>query len=144
MADLTERQAFLFKIQTQLGLLADAAERINALRQELKKRPADAARLAQLEDIAAKLVVPTYDGYLESLAHPAPLQDRLGSIIWGVEGAYAKPSPADLELFQSLKQQSDAELQALHAFDDLHPKGVTALCLGHPAVRITLQRADDD
>ncbi|HSN18121.1 MAG TPA: glycosyl hydrolase [Gammaproteobacteria bacterium] len=144
MADLAARQTFLAQVQQQLGLLANAAERIDALRQEFKKHPADAARLAQLEDIAARLVVPTYDGYLESLAHPASLQARLGSIIWGVEGSYAKPSAADQLLFQSLKQQSDAELQALHAFDDVHPKGVTALRIGHPAVRITLQHRDDD
>ena len=144
LADLRTRQVFLLDVQQELALLATAAERINALRQELKQRPADAARLAQLEDIAARLVVPSYDGYLESLAHPASLQARLGSVIWGAEGSYAKPSPAQLELFQSLKQQSDAGLQALHTFDDLHPKDVTALHLGHPAVRITLQYHDDD
>ena len=143
-ADLALRRTFLLEVQKELGLLAEASERINGLRQELKRRPADAARLAQLENIAATLVVPSYDGYLESLAHPASLQARLGSIIWGAEGSYAKPSPADRELFQTLKQQSDAELQDLHAFDDVHPKGVTALHLGHPAVRITLQHRDDD
>ena len=143
-ADLAARRAYLLQVQKELGLLGDAAERIAVLRQELKRRPQDAARLAQLEDIAAKLVVPTYDGYLESLAHPASLQARLGSIIFGVEGAYAKPSPADLELFQSLAAQSDAELKALHAFDDLHPKDVTVLSIGHPVVRVAQQHGDDD
>jgi len=141
---LAARQSFLLQVQKELGLLGDAAERINALRQELKKRPADAARLSQLEGIAARLVVPTYDGYLESLAHPASLQARLGSIIFAVEGSYAPPSAADRQLFQSLAEQSALQLKALHAFDDVHPKGVTALRIGRPVVRITQQHGDDD
>lgn len=142
-ADLAAWQAFMFQLQKELAVLGDAAERINALRQELKKHPADAPRLAQLEGIAAKLVVPTYDGYLESLAHPASIQSRVGSILFAT-ASFARPSAAVLQLFQSLSQQAGVELKALHAFDDVHPKGVTALRIGRPVVRITQQHGDDD
>ncbi len=143
-ATLAARAAMLKRVQAKMAVLGQAAERINALRQELKKRPRDAARLAQLEAIAAVLVVPTFDGYLETLAHPATLQARMGTLMWNLEGSYVPPTPADEVLFASLSEQSDMQLKSLHAFDDVHPKDVTALHIGRPVVRIAQQHKDED
>ena len=148
VADLRERQRFGFMVQKELARIGTSAGHIAALRKALKdSKSADApARLAQLEAIADKLVTPDFDGYLQTLAHPASLQERLGSMLFGLEGTYAAPPPAYQELYDSLAGQADAAIQDLHAFDDLHVHDPEALLRHHPAVRSGLaqQREEKD
>jgi photosystem II stability/assembly factor-like uncharacterized protein len=147
-AALKARTDFGFMVQKKLAEVGLAAAHIEALRKALKtsKAPDAPARLAKLEDIAGRLLVPNFDGYLEMLAHPVSLQGRLGTILFGVDGDYAAPPPAYRELYDSLAAQADAEMQALHAFDDLHVHDPEALVRHHPAVRSGLaqQREDRD
>jgi len=144
--DLQARTRFGLKVQKKLGEVSAAARHIEALRQALKKSPApDApARLAALEEIAAKLLTPSYEGYLETLAHPASLQSRLGTMLFGLEGDYAAPPPAYQALYDSLAGQIDAELKALRVFDDLHVQDPAALVRHHPAILTGLARQRDD
>jgi photosystem II stability/assembly factor-like uncharacterized protein len=147
-ADLQARTQFGLKVQKKLGEVATAARHVQALREALKKSKApDApARLTTLEGIAASLLVPNYEGYLESLAHPASLQSRLGTMLFGLEGDYAAPPPAYQALYDSLAGQIDEQLQALRSFDDLHVHDPEALILHHPAIRTGMaqQREDRD
>ena len=147
-ADLQARRDFGFMVQKKLAEIGAAAGHIAALRKALKdsKAPDAAARLAQLDAIAARLVTPDFEGYLENLAHPASLQARLGTMLWGLEGDYAAPTPAYQELYDSLATQADAEMQALHVFDDLRVHDPEALVRHHPAVRTGLaqQREEKD
>ncbi len=147
-ADLQARTDFGLKVQKKLAQVSVAAGHIEALRKALKaSKAADApARLATLEDIAGRLLVPNYEGYLETLAHPASLQARLGTMLFGLGGDYAAPPTAYQGLYDSLASQIDAQLQALHAFDDLHVHDPEAMVRHHPAVRTGLeqQRQDQD
>lgn len=145
-ADMETSYALLREIQVKLAAIGKAAERIHALREELQKRqkdPAAASRLAELEKISAILVTPDYDGYLQSLAYPASLQDRLGSLSFVIEGDYAQPSPGDYALWQMLSSETDTELQALHAFDDIVTHDITAL-KARPSPFKTAREEDDD
>jgi photosystem II stability/assembly factor-like uncharacterized protein len=144
-ADLQALTSFMLDVQKTLGKIGDANRHIGALREALKKsHAADAlARLAALEQIAAKLVTPHYDGYLENLAHPASLEDRLGTMDGIVNASYARPSAANQALFDSLKAQVDEELQALHSFDDLHVHDPAASRMQHPATKRAQDRDDD-
>jgi photosystem II stability/assembly factor-like uncharacterized protein len=145
-AELAARTEFGLKVQKKLGEVSATARHIAALRKALKQsQAADApARLAALEDIAAKLLVPDYDGYLETLAHPASLQSRLGTMLFGLEGDYAAPPPAYQALYDSLAGQIDTQLQALHAFDDLHVHDPEALTRRHPAIRTGIAQQHED
>jgi hypothetical protein len=120
-ADLEELSTFLLGVQKALAGIGHAKRHITALRESLKKSSApDApARLAILEQIAARLVTPHYDGYLETLAHPSSLEGRLGTLEGVVNSGYARPSVANYALRDSLIAQVSQQLQALHAFDDL-------------------------
>jgi photosystem II stability/assembly factor-like uncharacterized protein len=146
--DLGTRTQFGLKVQKKLAEVSTAAGHVAALRKALQQSKAvDApARLAKLEAIAAKLLVPDYDGYLENLAHPASLQARLGTMLFGIEGDYAAPPPAYQALYDSLARQIDAQLDELHAFDDLHVHDLGAVQRRHPAMRsgIAQQHADRD
>ncbi|HET7175391.1 MAG TPA: glycosyl hydrolase [Gammaproteobacteria bacterium] len=142
-ADLQARYAFLLKLQAKMAETGAAADRIAALRHELGKRPADAARLATLERIAAVLVTPDYVGDRESLAHPASLQDRLGSLVFAGEGHWGRPTPAVEALFASLASQVDAELLALKAFDDVKLSDKGAFHAPHPPHYTAFGREQD-
>ncbi|HEX2667185.1 MAG TPA: glycosyl hydrolase [Gammaproteobacteria bacterium] len=133
------------RIQLKGEALGQAALHIDALREALKKGdvPDAAARLARLEAIAATLVTPDYEGYLESLAHPSALQSRLGSLMYSIESSYARPSPADEQVFEALSAEADGELAKLRAFDDIKVKDVQAFRPGPPAARLGLQRRED-
>jgi hypothetical protein len=89
-------------------------------------------------------VTPNFEGYLEVLAHPASLQERLGSMLFGLEGQYTAPPPAYQALYESLAGQIDVQLKALHAFDDLHVHDPEAVIRHHPAVRTGLQQQRQD
>jgi photosystem II stability/assembly factor-like uncharacterized protein len=145
-ADLEARAQFGLKVQKKLGEVSAAAGHIAALRKVLKtnQSPDAPARLAALEDIAAKLLVPDYDGYLEPLAHPASLQSRLGTMLFGLEGDYAAPPPAYQALYDSLAGQIDIQLKALHSFDDLHVHDLGALQRHHPAIRTGIAQQHED
>jgi photosystem II stability/assembly factor-like uncharacterized protein len=145
-ADLKARSDFFFMLQKKLVQVGVAAGHIEALRKALKesKSPGAPARLAQLEAVADKLVTPNFEGYLEILAHPSSLQERLGSMLFGLEGQYAAPPPAYQTLYESLAGQIDVQLKALHGFDDLHVHDPEALIRHHPAVRTGLQQQRDD
>jgi photosystem II stability/assembly factor-like uncharacterized protein len=145
-ADLGARTQFGLKVQKKLGEVSAAAGHIAALRKALKRsKSADAqARLAALEDIAAKLLAPDYDGYLENLAHPASLQSRLATMLFGVEGDYAAPPPAYQTLYDSLAGQIDIQLKALHSFDDLHVHDLGALQRHHPAIHTGIAQQHED
>lgn len=134
------------RIQLKLALLGKALAHVTALRQALKARatPEAAARLAQLEAIDARLETPTFDGYLESLAHPAALDSRLGSLMSSVEGSYARPGSGDEAVFAELSDELDTELMALHAFDDLKVKDTEAYRPGRPRLRLGLQQRHAD
>ena len=145
-ADLKSRSDFFFMVQKELVKIGQAAYHIDALRKALKasKSPDAAARLTQLEAIADKLVSPDFEGYLQVLAHPASLQDRIGSIYFGLEGDYTAPPPAYQKLLDSLSAQADVQLQALHAFDDLHVHDPEAVTHHHPAVRTGIAQQHED
>ncbi|HEV2322187.1 MAG TPA: glycosyl hydrolase, partial [Gammaproteobacteria bacterium] len=142
-ADLEARYAFLLKLQAKMAETGAAADRIAALRHELGKQPADAGRLAALERIAAVLVTPDYEGYLESLAHPASLQDRLGTLVFAAEGHWDRPTPAVEALFASLASQVDAEFQALKAFDDVKIGDTSAFHAARPPHYTASSREQD-
>ena len=61
-----------------------------------------------------------------------------------MEGSWAKPSPNDYALLQYLVSETDAQLKALHGFDDLHVQDRTALKLDPPAARLGRLREDRD
>jgi len=145
-ADWQASQDLTRQIQLKVGELGQAALRIGALRKVLQQsKAADApARLALLETLAAKLVSPDFDGYLESLAHPASLESRLGSLMFAVESSLGRPTPADAQVFAALSAQVDEGIAALHAFDDLKLKDVQAFRPGRPVTRLGLQRRDAD
>ena len=145
-ADLKARSDFYFMLQKKLVQVGVAAGHIKALRKALKasKSPDAPARLVQLETIADKLVTPNFEGYLQVLAHPASLQDRLGSMLFGLEGQYAAPPPAYQRLYDFLAAQADTQLQALHAFDDLHVHDPEALMRHHPALRTGLAQQHEE
>ena len=142
-ADLEARYAFLLKLQAKMAETGAAADRIATLRHELSKRPTDAGRLAALERIAAVLVTPDYEGYLESLAHPASLQDRLGTLVFAAEGHWDRPTPAVEALFASLASQVDAELRALKAFDDVKISDKSAFHAPRPPHYTAFSREQD-
>ncbi|HEY3643876.1 MAG TPA: hypothetical protein VGM16_00945, partial [Gammaproteobacteria bacterium] len=145
-ADLKARSDLFLRVQKELVQLGKAAGHITALRTALKgsKAPDAPARLAQLEAIADKLVTPNFEGYLEVLAHPASLQERISSILFGLEGDYTAPPPAYQTLLDDLSAQADTQLQALHAFDDLHVHDPEALIRHHPAVRTGIAQQHQD
>jgi len=145
-ADLKARQDLGFMVQKELAQIGTAAAHIAALRKALKEDKAAGApaRLSRLEAIAAELVTPDFEGYLETLAHPASLQARLGTLLWGLEGDYAAPTPAYRELYDSLAAQAAADMQALHAFDDLHVHDPEALARHRPALRTGLSQQREE
>ena len=145
-ADLKARFDFYLAVQKKLVQIGQAAAHIQALRKTLKasSSPDAPARLADLDTIADQLVTPDFEGYLEVLAHPASLQDRIASILFGLEGDYTAPPAAYGTLLDSLSVQADAELQALHGFDDLHVKDAEALTRHHPAVRTGIAQQQED
>jgi photosystem II stability/assembly factor-like uncharacterized protein len=145
-ADLQARAEFGLKVQKKLAEVGIAAGHIEALRKALKASKAtDApARLAKLEDISAKLLVPNFEGFLETLAHPASLQARLGTMLFGLEGDYAAPPPAYQALYDSLAAQVDLQLKVLHGFDDLHVHDPVAVVRHHAAIRTGLQQQHED
>jgi len=145
-ADWQASQDLTRKIQQEVGVLGKAALRIGGLRKALQasQAPDAAARLASLEAIAAKLVTPDFEGYLENLAHPASLESRLGGLMYAVESGFGRPSVNDEQVFAALSAEADELLKALKAFDDLNVKDVQAFRPGHPAMRLGLQRRDED
>ncbi len=134
------------RIQLKLAVLGKALAHVAALRKALKasRAPDAPARLAELEAIAAKLETPSFDGYLESLAHPAALDSRLGALMSSVEGSYARPGSGDEAAFAALSAELDQGLKALQAFDDLKVKDAEAYRPGRPRLRLGLQRHERD
>jgi photosystem II stability/assembly factor-like uncharacterized protein len=145
-ADWQARQDFTRQIQVKVVELGKAALHIGALRKALQasKAPDAPARLAQLEAIAATLVSSDYDGYLETLAHPASLESRLGGLMYSAESGYSRPTTGDEQVFTALTAEADAGLKALHAFDDIKVKDLQAFRPGKPVTRLGLQRRDED
>ncbi|HEV2333466.1 MAG TPA: hypothetical protein VGV16_09920, partial [Gammaproteobacteria bacterium] len=79
----------------------------------------------------------------ESLAHPASLQDRLGTLVFAAEGHWDRPTPAVEALFASLASQVDAELEALKAFDDVKISDKNALHVPRPPHYTAFGREQD-
>ena len=133
-------------IQLKIAQLGKALGHIDALRKALKAShaPDAATRLARLEAIDAKLETPSFEGYLQNLAHPAALDSRLGSLMGSVEGNYNRPGSGDVAVFTMLSAELDDALKALQVFDDLKVKDVEGYRSGRPVIHLGLERRERD
>jgi photosystem II stability/assembly factor-like uncharacterized protein len=126
--DLAARYALHARIATKLCEIAAAKPRVRALRERYETVIADAnasrreksdarASLARVGAIHDALYDHQSDAYLDSIAHPAKLNGRLGSLGWAAGGTLRRPGDTMAVFADELFVLVDAQLAALRAID---------------------------
>ncbi|MGA8182206.1 MAG: hypothetical protein WB819_01020, partial [Terriglobia bacterium] len=119
--DLQARYALLQKIVDELNMIDETVDRIESREKKLKailaKNPKDEQTrkaLATLETVKGKLVAPQADSYLAILQHPTELEGKLGFLYFVVNGSFARPTRTDYEMWETLRKQTDAQIDKLN------------------------------